>query len=115
MKNLFYFFLFLTLYSCNKEKVDSKPYFAFDEVGEKLLSELKLNDTLKFVGTNNNIQNYRIFKIDKTKEIVEEVLNLLISERAIVIIISLLIMLKIQCVKVKKISVILAVRLSLEI
>ena len=72
MKNCFYFFLFLTLYSCNKEKVDSKPYFAFDEVGEKLLSELKLNDTLKFVGTNNNIQNYRIFKIDKTKEIVED-------------------------------------------
>jgi len=72
MKRLFYFLFFLTLLSCNKERVESKPYFAFDEVGRKLLSELKLNDTLKFIGTNNNIQNYRIFKIDKTKEIVED-------------------------------------------
>ncbi len=62
----------LTLLSCSKETVNNEPYFSFDNIGLTLLSEMKVNDTLKFVGTNNTRQEYRIYKIEKTKETVQD-------------------------------------------
>jgi hypothetical protein len=61
--------LLLTLFSCSKETINNEPYFQFDNIGLELLSELKLNDTLKFIGTNSTRQEYKIYKIEKAKEV----------------------------------------------
>lgn len=48
------------------------PYFKFDTIGEQVLSGLKVNDTLKFAGSNGFNQTYRIFKVTKTKQTVQD-------------------------------------------
>ena len=62
----------LTLISCGKDIEPKEPYFSFDAVGEHLLSGLKLNDTLKFAGSNGSNREYRVFKIEKTKQSVQD-------------------------------------------
>ena len=72
MNRILIIIFLLTLLSCKKEITDSEPYFSFDNIGLSLLSEVKINDTLKFVGSNNTLQNYRVYKIEKTKETVQD-------------------------------------------
>ncbi len=60
------------MFSCSKETVNNEPYFKFDNVGELLLSSVKVNDTIKFAGSNGSHREYRVFKVDKTKETVQE-------------------------------------------
>ena len=62
----------LTLISCGKDIEPKEPYFSFDAVGTHLLSGLKLNDTLKFAGSNGSNREYRVFKIEKTKQSVQD-------------------------------------------
>ena len=69
MTRLLTILFLLTLLSCSKETINKEPYFQFDNIGLELLSELKLNDTLKFIGTNNTRQEYKIYKIEKIKEV----------------------------------------------
>jgi hypothetical protein len=60
------------LFSCSKDTLNNEPYFKFDNVGEPLLSGVKVNDTIKFAGSNGSYREYRVFKVDKTKEAVQE-------------------------------------------
>ncbi len=46
----------MTLVACRKDIEPREPYFKFDTIGEQLLSGLKVNDTLQFVGSNGSIR-----------------------------------------------------------
>ena len=72
MSRLYFIIFILTLFSCSKETVTNEPYFKFDNVGELLLSEVKLNDTIKFAGSNGSNRVYKVFKIEKTKETLQD-------------------------------------------
>jgi len=72
MNRLYLIIIILSLVSCRKAIEPKVPYFKFDSVGEQLLSGLKLNDTLKFSGSNGTHQEYRVFKIEKLKQTVQD-------------------------------------------
>ena len=68
-KSIFYFlFIVIISVSCGKEKLPTEPYFKFDAIGEQLLSGIKLNDTIKFAGTNGSNRQYLVFKIEKERK-----------------------------------------------
>ena len=72
-KSIFYFlFIVIISVSCGKEKLPTEPYFKFDAIGEQLLSGIKLNDTIKFAGTNGSNRQYLVFKIEKVKQTVQD-------------------------------------------
>ena len=72
MSRLFSIIIILTLVSCSKDIEPTAPYFKFDTVGEQVLSGLKLNDTLKFAGSNGSHREYKVFEIQKLKQTVQE-------------------------------------------
>lgn len=72
MNRILILLFLLTLISCKKEKIDSEPYFKLDNIGLSLLSGIKINDTLNFVGSNNTRQTYMVYKIEKSKETVQD-------------------------------------------
>ncbi len=51
-----------------RKKIKYIPYYSYDDIGKLLLSELHLNDTLRFKNSNGKIREYLICKIVKRKE-----------------------------------------------
>ena len=60
--------ILLILVSCRKDNEPIEPYFKFDSVGEQLLSGIKLNDTLKFAGSNGSYRAFKVFKVEIVKQ-----------------------------------------------
>ena len=72
MKIVSALFFILTIFSCKKENVNKEPYLSLDAIGLSILSEIKVNDTLKFRGTNNAHQQFKVFKIEKSVQTVQD-------------------------------------------
>lgn len=72
MKHLLVIIVLFCLASCKKDAVDSVPYFTFDELGKSLLSEVHLNDTIKFAGSNGRQRKYKVSLIERKKEVVQD-------------------------------------------
>jgi hypothetical protein len=68
MKLLFKVSFILLFCACTKKEVKYIPYYSFDETGQSLLSELHVNDTLKFKKASGQIRTYVVYKIEKRKE-----------------------------------------------
>ncbi|MEO5946686.1 MAG: hypothetical protein ABIP79_07690 [Chitinophagaceae bacterium] len=72
MSRIYLIIIILTVVSCRKDIEPTELYFKFDIVGEQLLSEIKLHDTLKFAGSNGSNREYRVFKIEPVKQSVQD-------------------------------------------
>jgi hypothetical protein len=72
MHRLYFTLLVFTFFSCSKDKASHEPYFKFDQVGNLLFSEIKVNDTIKFAGSNGSTRMYNVFKIENSKETVQD-------------------------------------------
>ncbi len=68
MKLLFKVAVLFLFCACTKKEVKYIPYYTFDEIGQSLLSELHVNDTLKFKKANGQIRTYVVLNIEKRKE-----------------------------------------------
>jgi hypothetical protein len=72
MKHLVIIIAILTLYSCTKQDLSTKPYFSFDNTAKQWFSDLKVNDTLKFLSNLGNVRTYRVSNIESTKQYVQD-------------------------------------------
>ena len=72
MKHLIIIAIFLPLYSCKKQDIPTRPYFGFDNTAKQWFSELKLNDTLKFLSNLGNRRSYRVSNIETAKKYVQD-------------------------------------------
>lgn len=72
MKHLLLIIILLTLYSCSKQDLYTRPYFTFDNTAKEWFSDLKVNDTLKFLSNIGNNRTYRVSKIETTKQHVQD-------------------------------------------
>lgn len=68
MKLVFKVAVLFLFCACTKKEVKYIPYYSFDEIGQSLLSELHVNDTLKFKKANGQIRTYVVLNIEKRKE-----------------------------------------------
>ena len=72
MSRIYTIIIILTLVACRKNIEQKEPYFKFDSVGEQLLSGIKLNDTIKFAGSNGSNRQYKVIRIEPLKQTVED-------------------------------------------
>lgn len=72
MKPIIIIAILLTLYSCTKQDLPTRPYFSFDNTAKQWFSDLKVNDTLKFLSNLGNTRSYRVSNIEVTKQHVQE-------------------------------------------
>lgn len=72
MKHLTVSILILLLAACGKDIEPTTPYLVFDEQANQLLSEVKINDTLSFRGTNGTRRTYKVLRREQTKEVVQD-------------------------------------------
>ncbi|MCU0403775.1 MAG: hypothetical protein MUE99_04440 [Chitinophagaceae bacterium] len=72
MGRYIFIIIFFVLSACQKEPALGELHLAFDQTGEHLLSGLKVNDTLKFAGSNGSSREYRVFKIERSKQTVQD-------------------------------------------
>ena len=68
MKSLIIITIILTLYSCTKQDIPTRPYLSFDNTAKEWFSDLKINDTLKFLNNFGNTRSYRVSNIETTKK-----------------------------------------------
>ncbi len=72
MTRFYTIIILLSILSCRKDIEPKEPYFTFDEVSDQVLSGLKLNDSIHFEGSNGSIRTFKIFKIEKIKQTVQD-------------------------------------------
>lgn len=57
-------------FSCEKDKVNSSPYFVFDNFAKQWFSELKAHDTIKFLSNFGNVRIYEVNAIENSKVVI---------------------------------------------
>jgi len=62
----------LIFFSCKKQDVNSPPYFPFDNTAREWFSDLKINDTLKFISNLGNVRIYEVNAIESSKVVISD-------------------------------------------
>lgn len=70
MKTIIFITALFVIVSCELIKVEEKiPYYSFDSNSKNLLTEIKLNETVKFIGSDGSKKEFTILRREEKKQV----------------------------------------------